>query len=62
MYLSFRGTDCFACWAMELFRQCGIVCFACQICLNCSDSVFMSILLVCSIFSLVYYIFVYIFG
>ena len=40
MYLSFRGIDFFAFWVMELFRQFGIICFACQICLNCSNSVF----------------------
>ena len=56
MYLSFRGIDVFACWVMELFRQCGIVCFACQICLNCSNSVFFShyISLFYIFFSLVY--------
>ena len=40
MYLNCRGIDFFACWVMELFRQCGIVCFACQICLNCSTVCF----------------------
>jgi len=65
MYLSVRDIDLFCLlgygtvpivWYFLFF-----ILLACQIFLNCSDSVF-PIILACSIFSVDYFIFVYIFG